>query len=76
MSLALSLCCKFPAMLLCLFRMRLSPFPQDIHTSGFKEGILKCAQALVEWIGVFWGPILLGLVVIRPISTSSEALCT
>lgn len=41
MSLALSLSSRFPAMLPCLFRVRLNPFTQGIHASGFKEGFLK-----------------------------------
>lgn len=58
------------------FRMWLSSFSQEIHTSGYKEGFLKCVQAFGEWVGLFWGPVLLGLVLIRPTSTSSEALCS
>lgn len=35
-----------------------------------------CVKAFGEWIGVFWGRVLLGLVLIGLISTSSEALGT
>lgn len=64
-SLTLATLSRSPSMLPCLFRMRLSSFPQDIHTFGFKEGFLKSVQAFVEWIGVFWGPVLLGLILIN-----------